>query len=215
MEFLKKTTAGLPNWAWGLVVVAGLGIGYFVMRSQSGGGSATTATSAQTDAAGQAVQTAPVDANALTASGAGNGGPQIVVLPLASTAPQGSTSSDGSQGTPTPTPTPTPSPGQTRVRNVQHTLLTIRSKGTSSIASVVAYDKTNPPGVPIRSTPGGVQVGFAGYGSTVTAKGPAISGPNNVKEGSGSNSWWPVENGFISGFDVVGVSQQSSTVQVL
>lgn len=212
MEFLTKSTAGLPNWAWGLVVVAGLGIGYFVMR---GSQSSAPATSPQSDAAGQAVATAPVDANALTASGVGNGNePQIVVLPLSSTAPGGSTSSDGSTGT-TPAPTPAPAPpGQPRGRNVSTTVLTIRSKGGSSIASVQQYDATNPPGVPVRATPGGVQVRFQGYGSTVNATGQSITGPNNVKEGTGSTAWWPVQGGYISAFDVVGVSQQNTVIQV-
>lgn len=231
-----KETAGLPNWAWGLVVVAGLGIGYFVMR---GSQSSATQTSPQSDAASQAVQTAPVDANAMTASGVGNGEPQIVVLPLASVAPGGSASSNGSTGstdtgtgtnssysnnTNSPgstsstvgssgsTVTPPSSPGAPRGRTVNSTILTIRNKGGSSIKSVQDYDNTNPPGVPVKAVPGGTQVRFQAYGSKVNATGPEVTGPNNVKEGTGSNSWWPVQGGYISAFDVSAVSQSQSTV---
>lgn len=223
-----KETAGLPNWGWGAVILAGLGIGYFVMRSNS-----SSSTSAQSAQAAQAVQSAPVDANALTASGVNPSGPQIVVLPLASTAPSGSTSS------PTPIPTSTSStpdlnsvsstgstpvinnnptnvtnaPGTPRGRTVNQTVLTIRQKGGSSIQSVKDYDATNPPGVPVRATPGGVQVRFAGYGSQQTATGQAIAGPNNVKENTGSNTWWPVQGGYISSFDVSAVVNNTSIVQ--
>lgn len=222
MNFLMKETAGLPNWAWGLVVMAGLGIGYFVMRSSGGGSSAATTT----DATATPTTPTPIDANAMTASGVGNGQPQIVVLPLASTSPvASSTSSAGGTGdtgdsggsastnTGTSTNTITPSsPGTPRGRSVSSTMLTIRNKGGSSIKSVQDYDNTNPPGVPVRAVPGGVQVRFQAYGSQVAATGPQVNGPNNVKENTGSDSWWPVQGGYISSFDVSGFSQQNSTV---
>jgi hypothetical protein len=224
MNFLMKETAGLPNWAWGLVVVAGLGIGYFVMRS-SGSGTATTTT---TDTTATPTTPTPIDANAMTASGVGNGQPQIVVLPLASTSPVASTESAASSGgsasggsggnnssstnTNSGDTVSTIPPGTPRGRNVSSTILTIRNKGGSSIKSVQDYDNTNPPGVPVRAVPGGVQVRFQAYGSQVAATGAEVSGPNNVKEGTGSDSWWPVQGGYISAFDVSGVSQQNVSV---
>lgn len=33
--FLGKTTAGLPNWAWGLVIIGGAGVGYLFLRYQN------------------------------------------------------------------------------------------------------------------------------------------------------------------------------------
>lgn len=205
MEFLKKTTAGLPNWAWGLVVVAGLGIGYLIISHQN----QANATSQQTQDAASAVQTPAANTGAFTASGTGAGEPQIVLLPLANAAP---TPTDTS----TPAPTPSIPPGTPRGRTTTTTMITIRQKGGSSVPSVQSYDKNNPPGVPVRATPGGVQVRFQSYGSTVATTGPAINGgPSNVKEGvsgGGSLTWYPVEGGFISAFDVSGVSQQSVQV---
>ncbi len=47
-SILEKTTAGLPNWAWGLVIVAGMGVGYLFVRSKNAQTSTnqTTATAA-------------------------------------------------------------------------------------------------------------------------------------------------------------------------
>lgn len=93
--FLGKTTANLPNWAWGLVIVVGAGIGFiFVKKNASSAtatGAATNASTAVatpiTDMGGQpGVNNAPIDMSGggqqnpvLTVPG-GSGG-QVPILP--------------------------------------------------------------------------------------------------------------------------------------
>src|SRR5215472_16845796 len=35
MEFLKKEIGGLPVWVWGLVIIAGIGVGYLFITMQN------------------------------------------------------------------------------------------------------------------------------------------------------------------------------------
>lgn len=69
-NFLTKVTAGLPNWAWGVVILVGLGIGYYVIKTRRP--SNTTDTSnvvGQTQANNQAGTNALAGAFPTTTSG--------------------------------------------------------------------------------------------------------------------------------------------------
>lgn len=61
--FLGKTTANLPNWAWGLAILAGAGVGFFFLKSNQTSMNASTAVATPvTDTSGQpGVNNAPVD----------------------------------------------------------------------------------------------------------------------------------------------------------
>jgi hypothetical protein len=73
-------------------------------------------------------------------------------------------------------------------------------------------------GVPIRATPGGSITGYAGYGSSLSLSGDAVSGPSNNPQTPGvqnSTNWYKTSTGgYVSSADVVskgsgGMSWQS------
>jgi len=66
---------------------------------------------------------------------------------------------------------------------------TIRAAG--SVPAFAAYDKANPQGVPLRKTPGGLNAGYAPFGSPITPLGPNVNG------------WWQTATGYVSANDVV------------
>ena len=129
-EFLSKETAGLPNWAWGAVIVAGIGATYLVPRLFGKSGS-TAAT---------AVDTGTSKANT---SGIGLAVDPTSGLPYAV---EGLVPSGGTSGTQTPPGTPSGS-------NLFQEIGIIRYR--TSTGTTANYDQKNAQWVPIRSSAGG------------------------------------------------------------
>ena len=98
MGFLNKDTAGLPNWAWILVVAAGIGAAYFIPKwlGTSQPDQTSTGTGTGSSGIGLAIDPTtglPYAVEGLVPSGANAGSP-----------------TQGAQPTPTPTPSPAPTP---------------------------------------------------------------------------------------------------------
>lgn len=192
-ELLTKETAGLPNWAWGLVVVGGAGVGYWFVRKNS---SSTTAAGSTTTSATGATDTSQAGANAVSQP-SDNGGSIDYSSQLGAGANPGSPvyilgTSPGSSGS-------SPNPPVTQS-------ITIRQRQTSGPNA--GYDKNNPGGVPIHQGTSGSSptVGLQPFGSTVATTGPSVVGSTNSGSGSGgSDYWYPIANGYISSWDVVGI----------
>jgi len=111
--FLNKDTAGLPNWAWGLVVVGGIAAAYIVPKFLGGASSTTstdqTSTNTGTGASGLGLAIDPttglpyaVEGLVPSGAGAGAGGRGSTITTAPGQLPP----------LPTPTPTPTPEPTQ-------------------------------------------------------------------------------------------------------
>jgi hypothetical protein len=90
-----------------------------------------------------------------------------------------------------------------------------RIRARNSQTGAAGYDALHPQGVPIRSSPGGKQVGYAPYGSAITLGSiNPITGPGNFGSGftarGGSDLWYKLPNNtYISQYDIVGFSGQS------
>jgi len=81
----------------------------------------------------------------------------------------------------------------------------IRTRFNSGVTK--AYDTANTQGVPLRATPGGKQIGFVSYGSQISLTGQPTSSTSNfagssVSADKGSQLWFPVQGGWISGYDL-------------
>ncbi len=112
--FLTKTTGSLPNWAWGLVIVAGAGVGYyFVKKNNATSTNASTAVATPVTDTGPGVNNAPVDTSnpVLTVPGGTSG--TVPILPPGYTPiydSQGNLIGWEPPGTSPPTQTPPPAP---------------------------------------------------------------------------------------------------------
>lgn len=209
-ELLTKKYAGLPGWAWLLIGVAGIGAGVLLIRYQK--------SKTPTTAAGLTPATTPdlttgnasgTESNPTTGEVGSNGiidnpfpetnvgGNQIPIIPPGYQAIYDQNGNIiGFEPIPTPptsTP-PTPTPGLEGI---------IRS------STGQGYDKTNPEGIPFRTSPGGAESSKVPFGATVQITGKAISGPPNAK--GGSTQWYPAsysgQTGFISSADFLNIFQ--------
>jgi hypothetical protein len=110
--FLGKSTAGLPNWAWGAVIIVGIGAAYFLPKFLGTGQKATDATSTgtdQTSGLGLAVDPTtglPYAVEGLVPSGGLAGGTGVQ-------GPPGATGTVGPIGPTGPAGTSSPAPGST------------------------------------------------------------------------------------------------------
>lgn len=92
------------------------------------------------------------------------------------------------------------------------------SSGTTTIKIATIRQRVgtsgDPRGVPIRSGTNGTAsiTGWQAYGSkTVINSGPVNGGNNNpVSGGSGSTQWYSVPGGYLSAYDVSGISTQTT-----
>jgi hypothetical protein len=105
-HFLQGETAGLPNWAWGLVVVGGIAAAYIVPKFLNPKQPDQASTGTGTDASGLGLAIDPTTGlpyavEGLVPSGAGAGGGTTITTAPGQLPPL---------PTPTPTPTPTPVP---------------------------------------------------------------------------------------------------------
>ncbi len=99
----------------------------------------------------------------------------------------------------------TPSPSLPTVTSI---MASIRPQQTTG------YDVSSP-GIVTRSSPGGSVTGTIPYASQIAVNGPPVSGPNNFGQNnpSGSSVWYNTPSGYVSGYDVNGLSASTSTGQ--
>lgn len=198
--FMQKETAGLPNWAWILVIIGGAGVGYYFVRKNSAATSTAGANAAsQPSATGQSTSGAEgsygsaIDYSSSLPVSATNASSPVYVL---------GTSPSTNPTPPPPQPTPQPPPPQPTPQQK----ITIRQPVTSG--QTAQYDATHS-GVPIHSSPSwqAPTVGTAAWGSQVTVTGPSVQGGSNFPNGwqGGSTTWYPVQGGFVSSYDVAGI----------
>ena len=202
--FLQKETAGLPNWAWILVIIGGAGAGYYFVRKNS----------AATSTAGSNAASQPSATGQSTSGAAGSYGSAIDYsssLPVSATNASSPVYVLGTSPTPTPTnptpqpPQPTPQPPQPQPTPQQK--VTVRQPASSG--QTASYDSSHS-GVPIHSGPSWQTpvMSTANWGSQVPVTGPAVSGGSNFPNGfqGGSTMWYPVAGGgFISSYDIAGI----------
>jgi len=171
--FLQQSTAGLPNWAWLLVIAGGITaaiiVPKFLAQNQTSANSTTPTSASGLGLAVDPTTGLPYAVEGLVPSGgtvASSGPPPIPTTPAAAT------------------PMPT-------------TTYTTRGNITSGAGAGTSD-------IPVRSSPGGQVVGNIPFGTRVTTQGPAVTGPNNFGPGntSGSTDWYPVQGGYVSGFDI-------------
>jgi hypothetical protein len=151
--FFKNNTLGLPNWAWLLVIAAGIGAAIIIPKLIGGkSGNATTTGTTPDSGLGLAID-------------------PTTGLPYAveGLVPAGGTAGGGTQGPPGPPGPPgQPGPSQTFKLNVRPRFFRPEYK---------AYDTAHPQGVQVFDKPGGKPVGFLSYGSTTeTGTGPITVG---------------------------------------
>lgn len=189
-ELLTKETAGLPNWAWVGVIIAGVGATYFLPKllgksTNTTANTPTTSTDAGTSASGIGLAVDPT-----------TGLPYAVEGLVPSGANAGTTST-----------------GTTASQPLMNEVGIIRARGNSSLTT--SYDTKNNQGIPIRTQPdaGKGTVGYEPYGSQVQVIGPAVTGaynlPNNKNGNNGTNLWYKVvapngQTGYVSAYDFSG-----------
>lgn len=190
--FLKKTTAGLPNWAWLLVVVGGAGVGFLFVRSQQANTANTTTTNTAASAASTNVGSTPQpDSGQQTPPnydiGSGSNGQSPVYVVSSPIVPAASSIQ---QSTPQPS-------------------VNIRLQSLSGCSA--AYDKSHS-GVPLHSVPAGGNtiIGTIPFGaSSIPLTGTEVTGSNQGGPCSQTNFWYPVSynglQGFVSSQDVSGL----------
>jgi hypothetical protein len=207
--FLKQSTAGLPNWAWILVVVGGVAAAYFIPKF-FGGGSGTSSQTA-TD------QTNPNTTGLGMAIDPATGLPYAVEGLVPSGNPYGGSGYDlsGLQNLLTQT-----LQAETNILS-QTTLGYIR--GRFNQTQTTAYDLATPQGIPIRDAQGNI-LGYQAYGSAITINGAPLTfdGRTNfaltkqTPAGSGSSEWLPVtyngKTGYISAWDITGYQNLPQSV---
>jgi len=196
-ELLTKETAGIPNWAWVAIVVAGIGATYVLPKLL---GKKTNTSTPPTSSS---------DAGASGGSGLGLAVDPTSGLPYAveGLVPSGATAG-GSSST---------SVGTTASSGLMSEVGLIRARGNSSLTS--SYDTKNSQGIPIRTAPdaGKGTLGYEAYGSQVNITGPAVTGaynlPNDKNGNHGTNLWYPVmaangQTGYVSAYDFSGAPVQ-------
>lgn len=150
--FLEKETAGLPNWAWILVVGAGVGAAYVLPKffGKPGNTAQTGTDSGSTNGIGLAVD-------------------PTTGLPYAveGLVPGGGTAGTGIPG------------GTTNQPTLQQELGLIRQRGNGSTQN---YDKAHtgvPIRSTATGTPQS-EIGYAPWGTTIKITGPAVQGSTNM-----------------------------------
>ncbi len=229
--FLKADTAGLPNWAWLLVVAAGIAAATILPKyfGKATGSTTTDQTSTDTGTSqaglGLAVDPTtglPYAVEGLVPSGGTAGGTNIdlgstnnLLSQLLSQGQTENTLLSNLNQPPPPAPGALPGGGNLPPpKPVPSVIDQIRSRFSSE--AVKGYDTSHPQGIPIRSSAGvsnGNTIGYAAYGSTIDLTGAQlVSGSGNIlgKEGEdSSNQWYKLANGtYISKFDVNALQPQ-------
>jgi hypothetical protein len=211
--FLGQQTAGLPNWAWLLIIVAGVGLAYVVPKFA--GGKTGQSTGGKGEGLGLAIDPTTglpyaveglVPSGGVVGTGGGGGGSITPDTPVTQSIPESGESGDNwqesYQSMTTGTSVPTPSPSM-----LQHA--TLRSKG--SRPEIKSIDSR---GIPVRDKPGGKEIRILPYKSDITISGTPVQGPKNLGDKGGSTLWYPVAGGgYVSKYDVGNFSTNSPGIR--
>lgn len=187
-SFMSKETAGLPNWAWGAIIVVGIGATFVVPKlfgratgNVANGNTGVTSTDSGTANAGLGLAVDPTSG-----------------LPYAV---EGLVPSGGLSGTSQGTST-------TTQNQLMNEIGKIRARNTSG--PTAAYDKKYAQGVPIHSGTSSASpiTGYEPYGTQVMLEGNSVPGASNL----GNSQWYPVllsggQTGYVSGYDFNGAPQ--------
>lgn len=176
-EFFKKKLAGMPVWAWGLIVVAGVGVGLYFIRKQKSTASTTGTTSAGTVGPSEAALNAASQPSGDFVPPT-SGSPVYVVT-------------GGAPPTTAP-PTSTTQPTQN---------LTIRASQAGG-GQFQQWDKTHT-GIPFWQAPDSNIVAYIPFGGTVPSSG-TTTGPVQFGSGIYYQVTYKGIQGYISSNDVAG-----------
>lgn len=181
-NFFSRKLAGLPIWAWGLVGLAGVGLGYYFVKKQQGTAGAKAAASSPTAQTLATTDTTPSSEQVPNTTGA-----QVYIV-----APPTPVSSSGS-GSGSETPPPTPS-STVQIRAQQ-------TRGTQAV-----FDQTHS-GVFLFSGPGSGSSSTVPFGATVEVTGNAQPGASNGTDGA--TLYYPIsyngQSGWVSSLDLIGI----------
>jgi hypothetical protein len=203
MDFLKAKTGPLPNWAWGAIIVVGMGIGIFIMKRQS-------------TPVPEASQEIPIETQPASQGydPMGSNGHEVVIIPLGNYSP----------------PPQDIQRSREPVREVERALKT-RARFSIPGEAFQLWDK-NGDGVPVRAgTSGGTPIiSRLPYNSTHPySQGPIEAGtaveqkyfqPGDSANLRKNTIWYRIKEGYINGLDVeetvsvpVASTGNSSTIQ--
>lgn len=178
---INKKLAGLPIWAWGLIALAGVGVGiYFLKR-----GSSASNTPASSSPAADTLNTTPTSEQVPNTTG-----DQVYIVAPPTPVPPTTT---GTSDTGTPTST-----------------AQIRGKQTSGPLATYdnAPDRK---GVPLRSSAGGSVSSEIPWGTSVNITGAAVSGGATGGGSSVYMPVsWNGQSGFVSALDLIGIGAGGS-----
>jgi hypothetical protein len=215
-NFLTKQTAGLPNWAWGVVILLGVGIGYFVIKSKN---APTTSPSTTSNVVGQeqAADQAPINATAGYFPTTSVNGQTVPVVPSDYQGiynPNGDLIGYQPQTQSTSNQTGTTSPTLSA---------TIRHSEAGTQSQYASYDAQNS-GIPLRSNAGTFSssgaplnniVATIPFGSMIQLAGSSVTGTGNDTP-SGNPVWYPVtyngQQGYVSAADIGNVSAGAGAI---
>lgn len=179
--FLKAETAGLPNWAWILVIAAGIAAAVVLPKflGKKGSSSGETIEGSGLGLAVDPTNGLPYAVEGLVPSGAmaGTGGG-----PFAGSA-------------------------QPIVSSTMSTPPVAAKKGPITRSIITQGWGTSTEKLPIRDAPGGNIISRVGYDTPIEfMSSKTVTGPNNfanAPQGVGSTQWYPVKGGgYISAFDI-------------
>lgn len=213
-NFLKQETAGLPNWAWLLVIAAGIAAAVIIPRFIKGGGGSGTDVSGN----GLGLAIDPTTGLPYAVEGLVNTGGDIPPPNITggddnidlndiqdSLREIAKNLQDNTKNDDTKTDTKTDTTKDTTPKKTMQ---------WETIQPITSGWGSGAPSIPIRETPGGKIVGHYGYGKRVTVTGNAVNGPNNfganTPKGVGSTKWYPVKGGYVSAHDIEKVSGTGS-----
>lgn len=189
MNFLKQKTGPLPNWAWGAIIVVGMGIGIFVMRRMNSGSSAPASEEIP-------IEYQPASQGYEPMSG-GNGH-EVIIIPLGNYTPP----PQDIQRSREPVRT------ETETKTIAH----IRDRG-------LFQEDRFKTGVPVRrgTASGTGVIGEVPFGSDQSViggslKGDAVKTPEPYADVNALSTWFQLaKGGYISAVDVKNV--ETVTVQ--
>jgi hypothetical protein len=210
--FLSQKTAGLPNWAWLLVVAAGIAAAVIIPKFLNQGGNTGGDTTGGNTTGGGGNQNTGGDTTGGGGSGTGGGldlsGLQDLLKQFQDNMKNQGNDTGGDGGNTGGGDTGGDTGGNTGggdTKNTPKPYFQTRPYGKEEIQGSGIKDTAAD--IPIRDKPGGNVIRKVGFGQRITITGDMIAGPNNygpgAKSGQGSTHWYPVSGGgYISAFDV-------------
>lgn len=182
-NFLKQSTAGLPNWAWILVVGAGIAAAYFVPKFL---GTQTGQANSATSGTGLGLAVDPTTGLPYAVEG---------LVPGGANAGGGNTTTTGTTATTTTT-------FQARQKVTDQNNPAYQFDQNNPGVPIRSAPNIM-----------GTILGYLPFGATITTTGSAITGGSNFGiSGQGTTLWYPVQGGYVSAYDLIATQAQSSNV---